>query len=268
MNRSAIPVQRGDRRTPRVDFATAAWEPNEFGVEVLQLSQDAVSGAVTLALRTPADLQYPEREHFYDCDQDLFQFEGEFHHDEERPFVEGDYVYRPPGTVYGRTPGSSGGIIIASLNNQPRRHHFDDHPPWTGEYLVDERWHTREVQPMLVSSGQRPWQDAGLGNGIEMRPLRGEPGKRNEHCGARPHSPWGADAALMLKIPRGYRGPTPAWTDCELEVLVTGGIARIDHEDWYRGCYTFGALAGTCDVQEDLECYVRVFLPADTALSR
>lgn len=263
MNEPSSLVARGTRDCLRVDLASAPWERNEFGVDVLELSKDEVSRAVTLALRTPAGLQYPEREHFYDCDQDLFQFSGEFHHDEERPFHQGDYVYRPPGTVYGRTPGSTGGIIIAALNNQPRRHHFDDHPPWHGEYLVDERWHTRAVQPLLVRHGSVEWRDAGIGGGIQVRPLRGTPGARSELWGARPHSPWGADAALMLRIPQGYGGSVPTWDNCQLEVLITAGQATAGGQDWYRGCYAFNGFSGDCEVTDTLECYVRFFMPAN-----
>jgi hypothetical protein len=253
-------IERGPRHRERVDFASADWQRNEFGVDVLLLSEDPVSGAVTLALRTPAGLVYPEREHFYDCDEDLFQFEGEFHHDEERPFHTGDYVYRPPGTVYGHSQGSNGGIIIAALNNRPRRFHFDDHPPWTGEYLVDAAWQRRAVQPFVVRCGSLAWQDAGLGQGIELQALRGVPGQRSSLYGARTHSPWGADAACMLRIPRGFEGTAPAWPQAVLEVLVTAGQADLSGETWYRGCYGFDAFTGPCRVTEDLELYARVFL--------
>lgn len=254
-------IPRGERQCARLDLGTARWERNEFGVDVLMLSQDAVSGALTMALRTPAGLAWPEREHYYTCDQDLFQFEGEFHHDEERPFLAGDYVYRPPGTVYGHSPGSAGGVIIAALNGRPRRHHFDDHPPWTGEYLVDRDWHSRAVQPCLVHGGELAWEDAGLGGGILQRRLRGRPGQRADHYGARPHSPWGADAAWLLRLPAGYAGVFPAWPDTLLEVLVTAGRARVAGADWYRGCYAFDGLKGDCTVSEDFECYLRGFLP-------
>jgi len=148
------------RRTPRIDFATAAWQRNEFGVDMLWLSRDPGNGAVTFALRTPADFHYPERQHFYDCEEELFQFEGDFRHDRVHPYRAGDYVYRPVGTVYGDDEGSDGGgIILASLAREMRRHHFDDHPrPWTGHYLVDQRWTTRLEQPYVLSSGTLPWQ--------------------------------------------------------------------------------------------------------------
>ncbi len=252
---------RGKREFPRTDLQAAQWQRNEFGVDVLMLSKDESSGALTMALRTPAGLQYPEREHFYDCDQDLFQFEGEFHHDEERPFHAGDYVYRPPGTVYGRTQGSLGGIIIASLNNQPRRYHFDDHPEWEGEYLIDRAWQKRKSQPLLVHSGEVEWTSTPFGKEISIRKLRGEPGKRTPEYGFQAHSPWGADAVAVVRIAAGYVGPMPEWSGTILETLVVRGSASIDGQPWYRGCYGFDVMRGTCEINEDFEFYTRFFLP-------
>lgn len=256
-------IERGERDVGRIDLAEADWQRNEHGVDVLTLSTDPVSGAITLALRTPDGLMYPEREHFYTCDEDLYQFSGEFHHDEELPFFEGDYVYRPPGTVYGHSQGSSGGLIIAALNNRPVRYHFDDHPPWEGEYLIDRDWHIRAAQPLVVRSSKLPWQTLELSNRIQIKPLRGTPGGRSELYGARPHSPWGADSAFLLAFPAGYSGPTPRWRDATLEVLVTAGHASLDGVDWFRGCYSFAGFVGQCDVTERLEMYVRLFLPPE-----
>ena len=259
MNNPALP-HRGDRMVSHLDLTEAHWSRNEFGVDVLVLSQDPVSGAITMALRTPKDLQFPEEAHFYDCDQDLFQFEGEFHHDEERPFHEGDYVYRPPGTVYGNSVGSNGGLIIAALNRQPVRFHFQDHPePWTGEYLVDRLWNERKQSPQLIKSSDVPWTECSLGEGLEVKKLRGEPGRPSEGFGRQPHSPWGADAAFMMRIPTGFRGPLPQWPNTILEALATDGNAAIDGKIWRRGCYTFGQLLGHCNVTDALTLYVRAF---------
>jgi hypothetical protein len=62
----AAPRNLASRRTPRIDFATAAWQRNEHGVDMLALSRCSDTGAVTFALRTPADFHYSERQHFYD----------------------------------------------------------------------------------------------------------------------------------------------------------------------------------------------------------
>lgn len=159
------------RRTPRIDFASAAWQRNEFGVDMLWLSRDPGNGAVTFALRTPADFHYPERQHFYDCEEELFQLEGDFRHDRVRPYGAGDYVHRPVGTVYGDDEGSErGGITLASLAREMHRHHFDDHPrPWTGHYLVDQRWNPRLEQPYVLSSDTLPWQPRGDDARVSLR---------------------------------------------------------------------------------------------------
>ena len=52
------------RRTPRIDFATADWQRNEHGVDMLALSQCAATGAVSFALRTPPEFHYADRQHF------------------------------------------------------------------------------------------------------------------------------------------------------------------------------------------------------------
>lgn len=44
-------IDRGDRRLPRLDLATADWQCNEFGVDVLMRSSCAVTGAFTMAPR-------------------------------------------------------------------------------------------------------------------------------------------------------------------------------------------------------------------------
>ena len=252
--------QRGDRSVKYIDFSTAEWTHNEFGVDVLILSRDELSGAVTMALRTPANLHFPEEAHFYDCDQDLFQFEGEFHHDEELPFHEGDYVYRPPGTVYGNSVGSSGGLIVAALNRRPVRFHFQDHPePWTGEYLVDRFWNSQRQSSQLIKSSEVPWTSCSLGTGLDVKKLRGEPGKLSEEFGSRAHSPWGADSAFMLRIPEGFDDQIPTWPNTILEALATEGKANINGQDWHRGCYSFGHLHGHCRVTDALTLYVRAF---------
>lgn len=254
-------IDRGARATGRIDFAVADWKRNEYSVDMLQLSRDVLTGAVTFALRTPPNLVYPEEAHFYDCDEELFQFEGEFHHDELLSYVEGDYVYRPVGTVYGHGEGSTGGLILVSFAREPVRFHFQGHPePWTGHYLVDRRWNPRTVQPFVTASSKTPWESiAGHRGRLAFKRLRGSPGVRSEQSGASGHSPWAADSAFMLRIPAGFAEPFPSWPDTELEVLVTRGHARIGAEDWYRGCYAFGAPAGLCTVEDDLECYIRAF---------
>jgi hypothetical protein len=250
---------RGPRNVEHLDLATASWTRNEFGVDVLTLSRDSVSGALTFALRTPAGLAYPEVEHFYDCEEDLFQFEGEFHHDALVSYREGDYVYRPVGTVYGNRVGSDGGIIIASLAREPVRFHFQDHPgEWRGDYLVDRLWNPRPVRPYVARSHEMPWLPTGI-DGISIRKLRGEPGQLSKHSGASNHSPWAAEAVCTLRIERGFAGAIPAWPDTLLECLVLSGQAEAGGHRWHRGCYSFAGLRGTCHVLEELTVYVRCF---------
>ena len=250
------------RRTPRIDFATAAWQRNEFGVDMLWLSRDPGNGAVTFALRTPADFHYPERQHFYDCEEELFQFEGDFRHDRVHPYRAGDYVYRPVGTVYGDDEGSDGGgIILASLAREMRRHHFDDHPrPWTGHYLVDQRWNARLEQPYVLSSGSLPWQTHDGGDArVSLRTLHGNAGRRRGDEAVFAHSPWASDFSVMLRIEAGYDGPVPGWPGFFAETLACAGRARIGGEPWHRGCYQFGGPAGRCEVETPLELYCRLF---------
>ncbi|MEO7386092.1 MAG: hypothetical protein ABIX37_04050 [Gammaproteobacteria bacterium] len=252
-------IERGSRAVGRIDLATAGWQRNEYGVDVLILSADPVSGAVTLALRTPAGLRYPEKEHYYDCDQDLFQFAGEFHHDEELSFRQGDYVWRPAGTVYGRSEGSDGGIILASLGRKPARHHYDEYPgSWPGHHRIDRLWHVRP-DPFVVRAGEKPWQPADLHVGIEVQLLRGQPGIRSDNAGASVHSPWGAEAAFLLRLPAGHAGDFPAWPGIVIEALVVDGRARLGEVDWYRGCYGFDSLRGACHVSAALTLYCRSF---------
>lgn len=251
-------IERGDRTTGRIDLAHSQWTRNEYAVDLLTLSRDALTGAVTFALRTPPGLVYPEEAHFYDCDEELFQFEGEFHHDELLSYREGDYVYRPVGTVYGHGEGSSGGLILVSFAREPVRFHFQGHPePWRGHYLVDRQWNPRPVQPFLAKSSEGAW-DTGPG-GVGVKRLRGQPGVRSAHSGASSHSPWAADAAFMMRIEAGYDRRFPCWPETVLEVLVTAGRARIGGEPWHRGCYAFGAPDGTVEVEEDFVCYARAF---------
>ena len=249
------------RHTPRIDFATADWQLNEFGVGVLSLSRDPVSGAETFALRCPATFVYPEGAHFYDCDEELFQFEGDFHHDEIAPYRAGDYIFRPTGTVYGHGEGSTGGgIIIASLARERRRYLLDGHPyPWTGHYLVDQLWNPRAVQPLVLHTLDLPWQVDSRHPEMTIRVLRGLPGAIDRLSGASVHSPWASDAAFMLRIPQGCSGQFPDWPGFELECLVLGGRATVAGTSWYRGCYGFNALSGHCDVSETLDLFVRAF---------
>ena len=260
------PAIRGARRVDFLDLATARWTRNEHGVDVLVLSEDPVSGAITFALRCPPGLVYPEDAHFYDCDQDLFQLEGEFHHDELVSFRQGDYVFRPAGTVYGHGEGSEGGIIIASLGRRPLRFMFQDHPePWTGHYRVDRLWCNRPVEPLVVQSTGLPWEPSGLSPLIRMRRLRGEPGRASPVAGASGHSPWAADAACLLRIRAGFSGELVLWADTTVEVLAIGGQAMIAGRPWQRGCYCFGELGGPATVSEDLVLYLRSFDGASCA---
>jgi hypothetical protein len=249
------------RRTPRIDFADAAWQRNEFGVDMLFLSRDAGNGGVSFALRTPAAFHYPERQHFYDSEEELFQFEGDFRHDRVHPYRAGDYVYRPAGTVYGDDEGSDeGGIIIASLAREMQRHHFDDHPkPWTGHYLVDRRWNPRAEQPYVIAAASVPWQLHGADPRVSLRPLHGKPGMRRSDEALFAHSPWASDFTLMLRIEAGYRGAMPGWPGFFAETLACAGHATIGGEPWYRGCYQFGGPAGECSVEETLELFCRLF---------
>jgi hypothetical protein len=249
------------RRTPRIDFATAGWQRNEHGVDMLWLSRDAGNGAVSFALRTPADFRYPEAQHFYDSEEELFQLDGDFRHDRVRPYRAGDYVYRPAGTVYGDDEGSDGGgVILASLAREMQRHHFDDHPkPWAGHYLVDRRWNPRREQPYVLASGTVAWQASGLDPRVTLRPLHGTPGRRRADDEVFAHSPWAADFTLLLRIDAGFAGPMPAWHGFFAETLACAGRATIGGEPWHHGCYQFGGPTGACIVTEPLELYCRLF---------
>ncbi len=260
---STLPPTRSleSRRTTRIDFATAAWQRNEFGVDMLFLSRDAGNGAVTFALRTPANFSYLERQHFYDSEEELFQLEGDFRHDRVHPYRAGDYVFRPAGTVYGDDEGSDrGGIIIASIANKMRRHHFDDHPkPWTGHYLVDRRWNPHREQPYVSSSAKLPWQPSGLDPRVTLRALHGTPGRRRDDDAVFAHSPWASDFTLMLRIEAGFDAAMPGWEGFTTEVLACTGRATIGGEPWHRGCYQFGGPSGRCVVEEPLELFCRAF---------
>lgn len=249
------------RRTPRIDFASAGWQRNEFGVDMLWLSRDPGNGAVSFALRTPADFHYPERQHFYDCEEELFQFEGDFRHDRVHPYSAGDYVYRPVGTVYGDDEGSDhGGITLASLAREMHRHHFDDHPrPWTGHYLVDQRWNPRLEQPYVLSNDTLPWDPLGDDARVSLRRLHGNAGRRRTDDAVFAHSPWASDFTVMLRIEAGYLGPMPGWPGFFAETLACAGRARIGGEPWHRGCYQFDGPSGRCEVESTLELYCRFF---------
>ena len=228
---------------------------------MLVLSQCADTGAITFALRTPGNFHYPERQHYYDSEEELFQFEGDFRHDRVRPYRAGDYVFRPAGTVYGDDEGSDdGGIIIASLAREMRRRHFDDHPqPWTGHYLVDQRWNPGREQPFVLPSASVDWQAGGFASGVMVRPLHGAPGRRRDEPGLFAHSPWASDFTVMLRIPAGFRDPMPGWPGFLAETLACQGRATIGGEPWHRGCYQFGGPTGDCVVEATLELYGRYF---------
>lgn len=252
-------ITRGNRRTARLDFATATWQRNEWNVDVLELSRDTQTGALTMALRCPPGLVYPEEEHFYDCEEDLFQFDGEFHHDEIDSYREGDYIYRPIGTVYGHGIGShQGGLTIASLAREMRRFHFQGHPgPWRGHYLVDRLWNPRPVTPFIIGASSLQWHT--VRPGVAIRALRGQPGERSALFGASTHSPWAADAVFILRLDAGFDAPFPTWDGFVLELLTLDGRATIAAEEWYRGCYAFDGAYGRCVVGESLQMYVRAF---------
>ncbi|TXS92027.1 hypothetical protein FV139_14980 [Parahaliea maris] len=252
---------RGERRTGKIDLSSIDWPRNEFNVGMLSLSADPVTGAETFALNCPDNFVYPEDAHFYDCEEELYQFSGEFHHDEIDPYYKDTYVYRPIGTVYGHGEGShDGGIIIASLARERRRFHFQEHPePWTGHYLVDQLWNPRPVSPAIVNAQDLPWVNDEVNASCQVKLLRGAPGKLSQFSGVSDHSPWAAESAFILRVPAGYSGSFPSWPGFVLELLVIAGQATIDGDSWHRGCYGFDPQLGECTVQEPLEIYVRAF---------
>ncbi|MCC5793661.1 MAG: hypothetical protein JJT85_02865 [Chromatiales bacterium] len=253
-------ILRGVRQVGRIDLASADWQRQEHGVDVLVLSEDPVSGASTFALRTPPGLVYPGYAHFQDCDQDLFQLEGEFQLDELLSSREGDYLFRPAGTVCVHGEGSGGGIIIASLGRRPVRVMFEGHPgPGTGHYRVDRPSCDHPVEPMVVRPGAVDWLPSGLSPLVDLRRLRGEPGQPCTEAGASVHSPWGADAVCLLRIRAGFAGRMPLWPGHTFEMLATAGRARIDGRPWYRGCYAFGGPGHVTEVETDLVLYLRCF---------
>ena len=258
------PIARGPRDVPYLDIYAADWATNEFGVDALMLSQDEVSGAFSVLLRMPPDLDYPEEAHFYDCEVELFQVEGNYYHDVGNPYLPGDYIYRPPGTMYGHSNGTDGGgLIFTCLNRQGQRFHSQDHDtdrgPWDGEYLVDALWNPRPVSFMKVKSVGMDWQPSGLHPHIMVKPLRGEPGQNHPYFGATQHSPWGPDAAFVLKLNAGFEGKLPLWTDNLYEVFALEGQGTINDQPWQKGVYHFGRFVGDARIERDLICYVRSF---------
>jgi hypothetical protein len=254
---------RGDRTVPSLDLNTADWvvSGQGTGVKRLLMSRDPQTGAFTQALYAPPGFATDEQAHFADTDMDIFMYEGEFAFDQITPLREGDYLYRPAGTVYGDGERSdAGGTMIISFGRESVKFHLEDPPdPWPGEYLVDRLWNDREAQPMYVRTAGLPWTRSPIGYGVEEKRLRGVPGQRSTTSGATSASPWAADAAFLLKLPAGYRGPFPQWEGFQVELLALSGRATIDDQPWARGSYTFGALTGETEVDEDLVLYGRCF---------
>ncbi|MFN8535658.1 MAG: hypothetical protein U0556_19135 [Dehalococcoidia bacterium] len=254
---------RGNRFVHYLDTTTADWtdSPTGSGVRRLRLSYDPESGAFSQLLSTPAGFAVPEKPHFADSDHEVFLVAGEFAFDLVHPLQEGDYLYRPVGAVYGDGEHSeTGGIQLISFGREAVKVHLEDPPtPWPGEYLIDQTWTTRKTRPCFVRSTDLPWRPSSLGYGIEEKRLRGVPGEPSVTDGPSNHSPWAADAAFLLRIPAGYRGPFPLWSGFLIELFVLSGEATIDEERWQRGGYTFGRPIGESTVTQDLVCYGRTF---------
>ncbi|MCS7002956.1 MAG: hypothetical protein NZ518_08920 [Dehalococcoidia bacterium] len=263
-------MTRGDRTVPVVSLITGPWVESTLGTGIrrLALSRDDVTGAHTMALYAPAHFQTDEKSHFADSDHEIFMFEGGFDFDSIHPLRQGDYLYRPAGTVYGNHERSAGGgIQIISFARTAVKFHLDDPPrPWPGQYLVDHLWNPREAQPLYIRTNELPWQPSSLGAGIAIKRLRGEPGVAAPARlgGPSRHSPWAADATFLLNIPAGYAGPAPAWDGFVLEALALSGRALLNGEPWQRGHYSFGCFTGHLSVTEDLTLYTRSFTTSPT----
>jgi hypothetical protein len=255
-------VERGERVVRYASIETdRVPSPMTPGLWRRFFSVDDLTGAHTKALHIPAGTAFDEKSHFCDSDHEIFMFEGGFDFDEHLPLREGDYLYRPAGTVYGnREHTDMGGIQIISFGREKVSFHLDDPPkPWPGHYLVDRVWSDRPVGPMHVAAGSVPWQPSSLGEGIEEQRLRGTPGHRSDIWGASRHSPWAADAAFLLKIPAGYRGQSPAWPETIVETLVLSGRGTVGDDEWSRGVYSIGVGGRTMDVSDTLTLYGRSF---------
>jgi hypothetical protein len=250
---------RGDRTVRHFDLTSVEWPVNEYGAALQTLSRDPISGAISFVLRTPPGLQYPERAHFYDCDEDVFQVEGEYHHDVELPMREGDYVYRPPGAVYGNSQGTEGGVTFVSFARQPRRFHFESNPePWTGEYLVDKAWNPGREGRLYVRSGALPWQAEASSSGLMTKSLRGAPVAPRDRPPRVDHSPWAAAAVCLVKYDAGYEGSSNPWGGWA-EHLVLGGRAKTDANLLTRWSYSFTDQDVQLAVMEPMVCLLRLF---------
>jgi hypothetical protein len=254
---------RGNRFVPYLDTVSAEWavSPTGSGVKRLRLSYDPESGAFSQLLYTPPGFAVPEKSHFADSDHEIFMYEGEFAFDRVHPLREGDYLYRPAGTVYGDQEHSDGGgTQLISFGRESVKFHLDDPPsPWPGEYRIDERWTTRKAQPMYVRTPELPWVRSTLGYGIHEKRIRGVPGEPSSVFGRSSHSPWAADAAFLLRIPAGYRGPFPLWSGFIVELMTLDGEATVGEQTWRRGVYAFGRPLGETAVERDLILYGRCF---------
>jgi hypothetical protein len=254
---------RGNRFVSYLDTTTAEWTVSSsgLGVKRLLLSADPETGAFSQLLLTPPSFAVPEKSHFADSDHEIFMYEGEFAFDLVHPMRQGDYLYRPAGTVYGNNEHSdAGGIQLISFGREAVKFHLDDPPsPWPGQYLVDERWTTRKVRPMYVRTAELPWVRSSLGYGIDEKRIRGVPGAPSPSAGRSSHSPWAADAAFLLRIPAGYRGPFPLWSGFLVELMTLDGAAVVGERPWRRGVYAFGRPLGETTVERDLILYGRCF---------
>jgi hypothetical protein len=253
---------RGQRFVTYLETTTAEWQPSPSGqVRRLRLSTDPETGAFSQLLAVVPGFQVPEKPHFADSDQEIFLVEGEFAYDHLAVPRAGDYLYRPAGTVYGGGEHSvAGGVQLISFGRAPVKFHLEDAPdPWPGEYLIDQRWNPRPVQPFMVRSDSLPWVRSRLGYGIREKRLRGVPGEPARYGGRSAHSPWAADAAFLLALPAGYRGPFPLWSGFLVELFVLAGSATVEEVRWQRGSYTFGRPLGETVVTSELICYGRCF---------
>lgn len=253
---------RGRRAVEHLQLSEQAWTPTpgDSGVKRITLSFDEESGGGTEAIFTPAGFQGAQSPRFATADQDVFIYEGDYGYEPSRPLVSGDYLHRPPGTVYGLAERSTNSAIqIVSRAQQSATVRVLDTPePWPGEYLIDSAWNRRTQQPMVVRSSGMPWQRSPIGYGVQEKRLRGEPGTD----AGTPESgeSWFADAVFLLRLPAGYRGPFPEWEHNLVEFLGVSGDATIDGRPWQRGTYAFGYLQGECSVQQDLVLYGRTFI--------
>ena len=115
------------RRTPRIDFATAPWERNEFGVGMLWLSRDAGNGGVSFALRTPADFHPRPWTGHYLVDR-------AWNPRPERPYV------LSSGSVPWQPSGLHAQVAVRPLHGTPGRRRPDEavftHSPWAADFTL------------------------------------------------------------------------------------------------------------------------------------